>query len=150
MLHVLPAGTYGLRPAVNRSNTRTWRATLRTGDCARCRWLARFLTLSLVPLSSPIFLLSTADYLRKYVLPDFKLLHRGRGTRVFSRTSDKYNKAYKYRIFRAIHASTSYNPMRLIGANISHTIEDFLDVRDIICLRKGTNLLILDVSHNFL
>lgn len=29
MLHVLPAGTYGLRPAVNRSNTRTWRATLR-------------------------------------------------------------------------------------------------------------------------
>ena len=28
MLHVLPAGTYGLRPAVNRSNTRTWRATL--------------------------------------------------------------------------------------------------------------------------
>lgn len=71
MLHVLPAGTYGLRPAVNRSNTRTWRATLRTGDCARCCWL----TLSLVPLSSPIFLLSTADYLRKYVLLDFKLLH---------------------------------------------------------------------------
>lgn len=117
MLHVLPAGTYGLRPAVNRSNTRTWRATLRTGDCARCRWLARFLTLSLVPLSSPIFLLSTADYLRKYVLPDFKLLHRGRGTRVFSRTSDKYNKAYKYRIFRAIHASTSYNPMNPIQSN---------------------------------
>jgi len=27
MLHVLPAGTYGLRPAVNRSNTRTRRGT---------------------------------------------------------------------------------------------------------------------------
>lgn len=31
MLHVLPAGTYGLRPAVNRSNTRTRCGTVYTG-----------------------------------------------------------------------------------------------------------------------
>ena len=40
MLHVLPAGTYGLRPAVNRSNTRTWCATLRTIVTVRARALA--------------------------------------------------------------------------------------------------------------
>lgn len=38
MLHVLPSGTYGLRPAVNRSNTRTRSARhcVYTGGRVRC------------------------------------------------------------------------------------------------------------------
>lgn len=47
MLHVLPAGTYGLRPAVNRSNTRTRCGTHRVcvyrWSCAlRCTIVYRF------------------------------------------------------------------------------------------------------------
>lgn len=52
MLHVLPAGTYGLRPAVNRSNTRTWRATLRIPATGLLLTAAR-------PSCSPDFLIST-------------------------------------------------------------------------------------------
>lgn len=52
MLHVLPAGTYGLRPAVNRSNTRTWRATLRIPATGPLLTAAR-------PFCSPDFLIST-------------------------------------------------------------------------------------------
>ena len=69
MLHVLPAGTYGLRPAVNRSNTRTWCATLRTSECARAlaRWpvvSARALSLSLL-CRRRFFFLQTYDRFTK-------------------------------------------------------------------------------------
>ena len=56
MLHVLPAGTYGLRPAVNRSNTRTWCATLRTSECARA--LARSPVCRLAPCLSRCFVVA--------------------------------------------------------------------------------------------
>lgn len=74
MLHVLPAGTYGLRPAVNRSNTRTRCGTVCTGgrvhrDAGRIPFQPPSALLPAYPFSSrpspPLFAGTTSpsDYL---------------------------------------------------------------------------------------
>ena len=58
MLHVLPAGTYGLRPAVNRSNTRTLCGTVCTGG-GRVHRDAMQAVYRFQPLGSPLVRLPT-------------------------------------------------------------------------------------------